>query len=307
MVVPGRLLELAGPPFGHGTQGEDGDDAHPDGCQAGAQDPHGPGERGAFVGTLEVRHGVADQPAADAGHQDGQERQQPGRRRGCRRRDGTDGSGPNVVHGPEAIAIRKGSPAVGRPFTGRCQTAPVGDGAARRWDGGPESYHVVGGLLTEQCSTLLVANRRRDGRLEWTPPGGVVDYGEASLDALSREVVEETGLTVDGWSEALYRVTVDFPDRYMLLGVEVHLARSWHGDLALDDPDDIVEDARFADPDEARRLLATAPRWVREPVTAWMSGFLPEDPGDGVPHFGYVARGSNPSDLVVERLDAGVD
>ena len=205
-----------------------------------------------------------------------------------------------MVHGPEAIAIRKGGPALGRPATGRCQTAPVGDGAARRW-------HVVGGLLTEQCSTLLVANRRRDGRLEWTPPGGVVDHGEASLDALSREVAEETGLTVDGWSEAIYRVTVNFPDRYMLLGVEVHLARSWHGDLVLDDPDDIVEDARFADPDEARRLLATAPRWVREPVTAWMSGFLPEDPGDGVPHFGYVAHGSNPSDLVVERLDAGAD
>ena len=68
-----------------------------------------------------------------------------------------------------------------------------------------------------------------------------------------------------------------------------------------------MEEARFADPNEACRLLATTPLWVSEPVTAWMSGSLPEDPGDGVPRFRYVARDSNPSDLVVEYLDAGVD
>ena len=54
----------------------------------------------------------------------------------------------------------------------------------------------MGGLLTRQGATLLVANRRRDGRVEWTPPGGVVDRGEVSEEALSREVLEETGLIV---------------------------------------------------------------------------------------------------------------
>ena len=163
----------------------------------------------------------------------------------------------------------------------------------------------MGGLLTQRGSTLLVANRRRDGRVEWTPPGGVVDRGEVSVEALSREVREETGLTVEGWSEAVYRVTVDFPDRSMQLGVEVHRASGWHGDIAIQDPDGIVEDARFVEPDEAFRLLATAPPWVAEPVTAWLSAALPEASGDGVPHFAYLARGSSPSELVVERLAPG--
>ena len=174
----------------------------------------------------------------------------------------------------------------------------MGDGEGRRWK-------VVGGLLTRQGSTLLVANRRRDGRVEWTPPGGVVDRGEVPVEALSREVLEETGLTVDGWSDAVYSVTVDFPDRSMLLGVEVHLAGAWHGDITIEDPDDIVEDARFVDSDEAVRLLATAPPWVAEPVTAWLSASLPEPSGDGVSQFAYVARGSTPSELVVERLAPG--
>jgi len=191
---------------------------------------------------------------------------------------------------------------VARPPSGtvttRCQTAAVGDGTGRRWK-------VVGGLLTQRGSTLLVANRRRDGRVEWTPPGGVVDRGEVSVEALSREVQEETGLNVEGWSEAVYRVTVDFPDRSIQLGVEVHRASGWHGDITIQDPDDIVEDARFVEPDEAFRLLATAPPWVAEPVTAWLSAALPEASGDGVPHFAYLARGSSPSELVVERLAPG--
>ena len=163
----------------------------------------------------------------------------------------------------------------------------------------------MGGLLTRQGSTLLVANRRRDGRVEWTPPGGVVDRGEVSEEALSREVLEETGLIVEGWSTAIYQVTVDFPDRSMLLGVSVHLASGWHGDLVFEDPDCIVEDARFVEPDEALLLLATAPPWVAEPVSAWLSASLPEPAGDSVPHFSYVARGSNPSELVIERLAPG--
>jgi len=114
---------------------------------------------------------------------------------------------------------------------------------------------------------------------------------------------------------------VDFPDRSMLLGVEVHLADGWQGDITIQDPDDIVEDARFVDPEEALRLLATAPPWVSEPVTAWLSASLPEPSGDGVPHFAYVARGASasgmrgaspsgpgwwsPPGMVVERLAPG--
>ena len=182
----------------------------------------------------------------------------------------------------------------GRAIGARCQTAPVAATRTRRWQ-------VVGGLLMDRSTVLLVANRRRNGRLEWTPPGGVVDPGEEPLAALSREVVEETGLIVERWSEVIYRVSVQFPGRDMVLGVDVYRALSWTGEVVLEDPDHIVEDARFVDAEAAGPLLATAPRWVREPVTEWLAG---SQAGESeAPEFSYVARGSNSGDLTVERLN----
>ena len=58
------------------------------------------------------------------------------------------------------------------------------------------SFRVGGGLVVVDNQLLLAANRRRQGTLEWTPPGGVIDEGESVTEGISREVREETGLHV---------------------------------------------------------------------------------------------------------------
>jgi hypothetical protein len=108
-------------------------------------------------------------------------------------------------------------------------------------------------------------------------------------------VLEETGLRVAAWSERVYRVSVDFPDREMRLGVEVFRAESWSGDLWFDDPDGIVEEGRFVDASEAPSLLGTAPAWVRVPVGDWLHGTGVDD------HYDFLAMGLRPGELVVER------
>ena len=66
-------------------------------------------------------------------------------------------------------------------------------GAVRRW--------TVGGALIESGgSLLLVRTRRRGGRHDWTPPGGVIDPGETLVDGLAREVAEETGLVATAFA-----------------------------------------------------------------------------------------------------------
>ncbi|HEX9549284.1 MAG TPA: NUDIX hydrolase, partial [Acidimicrobiales bacterium] len=67
---------------------------------------------------------------------------------------------------------------------------------------------VASGLIEVDDSLLLVQNRRRNGGLDWSTPGGVVedDDGESVVAGLTREVVEETGILVREWSGPVYSV-----------------------------------------------------------------------------------------------------
>lgn len=160
----------------------------------------------------------------------------------------------------------------------------------RRWK-------VAGGLLFEDDRVLLVANRRRNGSVDWSTPGGVVDEGETSLTALGREVTEETGLVVREWATLCWTVEVAFTDLDMDLTVEVHRAASFAGTLRFDDPDGIVHDGAFLSPADARERLDTGPPWVAEPLREWLAA-----PWSTPRRYRFRARGEHPGALVTERL-----
>ena len=160
----------------------------------------------------------------------------------------------------------------------------------RRWS-------VASGLLESDGRLLLVANRRRNGAVDWSPPGGVIDDGEHELDALTREVIEETGLRVSRWLGPLYEISVIFAELEWDLRVVVYRAEAWQGEILLDDPDGIVHDARFLEPQDCRDHLVHSPLWVRDPILEWML-----EPWTAPREFRYHVAGTNPSTLVVNRL-----
>lgn len=158
-------------------------------------------------------------------------------------------------------------------------------------------WKVAGGLISNADGLLLVANRRRDGRVDWSTPGGVVDEGETLLGALSREVHEETGLAVATWSQLCWTTEVHFVDLEMHLEVEVHLAAAYDGHLVVDDPDGIVVEAHFLDPATVHARLDGSPTWVAEPMRRWV-----DEPWSGCRQFEYRALGRAPAEMSAERI-----
>ncbi|MEL0141253.1 MAG: NUDIX domain-containing protein, partial [Acidimicrobiaceae bacterium] len=164
--------------------------------------------------------------------------------------------------------------------------------------GGMRRWQVAGGLLTDSRGLLLVANRRRNGSVDWSTPGGVVDEGETPIVALSREVTEETGLIVDAWAAMRWTVEVTFVDLDMHLMVEVHEAASFSGDLSFDDPDGIVHDGDFLDQAQVHDRIRSGPAWVADPLAEWLA-----EPWSELRQFRYDAVGERSGELRAARLD----
>jgi 8-oxo-dGTP diphosphatase len=160
---------------------------------------------------------------------------------------------------------------------------------------------VGGALIAHGDGLLLVSNRRRDGSLDWSPPGGVIDQGETVQAGLAREVREETGLEVRSFERCAYRVEVAAPGLGWRLRVEAWEVRV-DGTISLDDPDGIVEHCRGVSADEARQLLTLGPLWIQVPVGAWLDGVILDDPSGELPVFRFHLHGTDRRSTRTEHL-----
>lgn len=145
---------------------------------------------------------------------------------------------------------------------------PVDRDGARHWQ-------VAGGVIREKDSVLLVENLRRNGKSDWSTPGGVVDPGETSVEGLTREVFEETGLRVKDWTGPVYQVEVKAIDAGFVLQVDAFEAVSYDGSLTLDDPDGIVIGAEFVDLAGVNAHMASSNVWVVEPLVEFLASEAP--------------------------------
>jgi 8-oxo-dGTP diphosphatase len=164
-----------------------------------------------------------------------------------------------------------------------------GENRLREWT-------VAAGIIRSGSEVLMVRNRRKNGTLDWSTPGGVVEPGEEVVEALTREVLEETGVVVSAWSEPRYSVVTVATGMGWHLTVQVFEALDWSGEIAIDDPDGIVEEAAFLTAAAAIECLSTTARWVCEPIAEWLN-----DPWDGHRQYGYELSGVDRHSMSVER------
>ena len=105
---------------------------------------------------------------------------------------------------------------------------------------------------------VLVVRRARNPALNlYTLPGGVVETGETLLQAVTREVREETALTIEpvglaGHREAIVRDAQDRVERHFV--ILCFAARWLAGEPVLNEE---LDDARWLDPAELSSLRTT--------------------------------------------------
>lgn len=104
----------------------------------------------------------------------------------------------------------------------------------------------VRALIFNDCGEVLLEKQAHFG--SWALPHGCIDVGESALEALKREVKEETGLTIIGaepfglYTDPKYSVTYPNGDQVQTFTVAFRATR-WVGTLAADG--DEVDDLGF--------------------------------------------------------------
>ena len=104
----------------------------------------------------------------------------------------------------------------------------------------------VRGILVDRDHRVLLQRRSDTGH--WGFPAGVVDVGDSVLDALSKEVHEETGLTVERaelfgvYTDPRFAVVYPNGDEVQTFTV-AFLVHQWSGELSADS--DEVTDVKF--------------------------------------------------------------
>jgi ADP-ribose pyrophosphatase YjhB (NUDIX family) len=145
--------------------------------------------------------------------------------------------------------------------------------------------HIVAGVLRRGDEIVLVQQQGPgDPDPFWAIPGGTVEGNELLIDALIREVWEETGLAVLDSGPLAYVAQMHNPVRAVLSPGEipgpeevattfVFDVSAWTGEIGGADPDGLVMHAQFVAIAEAIARLEQSPfRIMREPIVAYLRG-----------------------------------
>jgi 8-oxo-dGTP diphosphatase len=138
-----------------------------------------------------------------------------------------------------------------------------------------ESLLIVAAIIRRGNEILLVEQQGpNDPASAWALPGGRVEPDELLVEALAREVREETGVTVREPGHLAYIVQHTRLDSSGLVTVLAFEIADWEGEVRTMDPDNLILQARFAPiPDAIHKLEQTLRfRMMREPIVAYLRG-----------------------------------
>jgi 8-oxo-dGTP diphosphatase len=118
-------------------------------------------------------------------------------------------------------------------------------------------YLAVSAAIVRDGRLLVVRRAKQPAQAVYTFPGGVVEAGETLLEALAREIAEETSLTIAPLGLAGYRefIVRDDASRVVRHFVILAFAARWIAGEPL--PSDEIAETRWVQADELDALATT--------------------------------------------------
>jgi ADP-ribose pyrophosphatase YjhB (NUDIX family) len=163
---------------------------------------------------------------------------------------------------------------------------------------------TVSALIERDGAILLVEEQGpRDPEPAWMLPGGRVEVGETPVDALRRELAEETGLALVGSPRLAFIVDVeaaleDLVGRWRAFTFACEAV----GDLMPADPDGLILAAEWADRATTLARLEAVEWYDSAPLRAFLAGSAAPGARYG---YGLTGRRGAVTRSVVEILEPG--
>jgi 8-oxo-dGTP diphosphatase len=115
--------------------------------------------------------------------------------------------------------------------------------------------NIAVGIVRRDGELLMVRQSGPGEEPAWSTPGGRSEPGELPIEAMVREVREETGLRVSAPGRLAFVVQVDNRQDGWFATAWTFEIDAWEGELEVSDPDGFVSEAAWVPLDEAVERL----------------------------------------------------